>query len=217
MPGMGLVIANVEAACDSDVPPPCPEKIKLWMLSNMAAIGKDNILRGFIPGLLDMEKGQAVLVQLKEEELYPHLQELKPEHIVLDGDHGESDATACKKLVMIEARRGVRVSQNVPGTLRQVMSWIWTVPGALEKEEECLHDSIRMEWARARACKTQWSEEVMLLREEMHCVLQYLSWEVADWHDRLADYFQLKWNTPALKTAQEFAAVDGLDLAGLFE
>jgi hypothetical protein len=37
----------------------------------------------------------------------------------------------------------------------------------------------------------------------------------ADWHDRLAVYFRLKWDTPALSTAQELTAVDGL--ADLFE
>jgi hypothetical protein len=85
-------------------------------------------------------KGRAALVQLKGEEVYPHLQELKPEHIVLDGDPGESDATARKKLAMIGAGRGVCVPRNAPGTSRRVMSWIWTAPGALEKEEERLHD-----------------------------------------------------------------------------
>jgi hypothetical protein len=83
----------------------------------------------------------------------------------------------------------------------------------------------------------------MLLREEMQRILQYLSWQAtwwreraelrtdwsvavgagaraytlkqADWHDRLAVYFRLKWDTPALSTAQELTAVDGL--ADLFE
>ncbi|KAJ7314160.1 hypothetical protein DFH08DRAFT_972914 [Mycena albidolilacea] len=304
MPGAGPAISNAEAARDPDAPPPRPEKIKLWMPSDMATVGDDDILRGCIPGLVDMEarlrvaqcdnslaslrsrlhakrwligfrnenvtgqvhatkartligqvgeraesyaqryrKGRAALVELKGEGEYPHLRELKPEHIVLDGDHGDSDAAARKKLAMIGAGRGVRVPRNAPGASRRVMSWIWTAPGALEKEEERLHDSVRVEWARARARKTRWSEEVMLLREEMRRVLRYLGWQAAwwrertelrtdwpaavaagarayalkqaDWHDRLADYFRVKWNTPALTTAREFAAVDGL--AYLFE
>jgi hypothetical protein len=322
MPGAGPAISNAEAARDPDAPPPRPEKIKLWMPSDMATVGDNEILRGCIPGLVDMEarlrvaqcdnslaslrsrlhakrwligfrnenvtgqvhatkartlisqvgeraesyaqryrKGRAVLVELKGEDEYPHLRELKPEHIVLDGDHGDSDAAARKKLAMIGAGRGVRVPRNAPGASRRVMSWIWTAPGALEKEEERLHDcksfisillggglvtrsvAVRVEWARARARKTRWSEEVMLLREEMRRVLRYLGWQAAwwrertelrtdwsaavaagarayalkqaDWHDRLAGYFRLKWNTPALTTAREFAAVDGL--ADLFE
>ncbi|KAJ7867502.1 hypothetical protein B0H14DRAFT_2346945 [Mycena olivaceomarginata] len=270
----------------------------------MATTGEDDVLRGCIPGLVDMEvklrvaqcnnslaslrsrlhakrwligfrnenvtgqvhatkartligqvgeraesyaqryrRGRAAVVQLKGEDVFPHLRELKPEHIVLDGDYGESDAAARKKLAMIGGGRGVRAPRNAAGTSKRVMSWIWTALGALEKEEERLHDSIRVEWARAHARKTRWSEEVMLLQEEMRRVVRYLSWQAtwwrertelrmdwtpavgagarayalkqADWHDRLAGYLRLKWNTPALTTAQEIVAVDGF--TDLFE
>ncbi|KAJ7884181.1 hypothetical protein B0H14DRAFT_2564560 [Mycena olivaceomarginata] len=188
-------------------------------------------------------RGHAAVVQLKGEGAFPYLRELKPEHVVLDGDYGESDAAARKKLAMIGGGRGARAPRNAPGTSKQVISWIWTSPGALEKEEERLHDSIRVEWARAHARKTRWLEEVMLLREEMWRVLRYLDWQAAwwreraelrmdwtravaagacayalkqaDWHHRLAGYFRLKWDTPALTTAQEMVAVDGF--ADLFE
>jgi hypothetical protein len=85
-------------------------------------------------------RGRAAVVQLKGEDVFPHLRELKPEHIVLDGDYGESDAAARKKLAMIGGGRGARAPRNAPGTSKRVMSWIWTAPGALEKEEERLHD-----------------------------------------------------------------------------
>ncbi|KAJ7704636.1 hypothetical protein B0H14DRAFT_2647595 [Mycena olivaceomarginata] len=61
------------------------------------------------------------------------------------------------------------------------MSWIWTAPGAFDNEEGRLHDSIRVEWCRARARKVRWSEEVMLLREEMRRVLRYLAWQGVWW------------------------------------
>ncbi|KAJ7876671.1 hypothetical protein B0H14DRAFT_2501281 [Mycena olivaceomarginata] len=304
MPGAARAMENADAARDPDAAPPRPEKVKLWMPSEMAGADEDDVLRGCIPGLVDMEvklrvaqcdnslaslrsrlhakrwligfrnenvsgqvqatkartligqvgeraesyarryrRGRTAVVQLKGEDTFPHLRELKPEHVVLDGDNGESDVAARKKLAMIGAGRGARVPRNAPGTSKRVMSWIWTAPGALEKEEERLHDSIRVEWARAHARKTRWSEEVMLLREEMRRVLRYLSWQAtwwreraelrtdwsvavgagaraytlkqADWHDRLAVYFRLKWDTPALSTAQELTAVDGL--ADLFE
>jgi hypothetical protein len=85
-------------------------------------------------------RGRTAVVQLKGEDAFPHLRELKPEHVVLDGDNGESDVAARKKLAMIGAGRGARVPRNAPGTSKRVMSWIWTAPGALEKEEERLHD-----------------------------------------------------------------------------
>ncbi|KAJ6512421.1 hypothetical protein C8R45DRAFT_1206552 [Mycena sanguinolenta] len=320
MPGAAQVMENAEAARDPDAPPPRPEKMKLWVPSDMPSAGENDVLRGCIPGLIDMEvklrvaqcnnsltslrsrlhakrwligfrnenvsgqvqatkartligqvgeraesyaqryrRGRAALVQLKGEAAFPHLRELKPEHVVLDGDHNESDAASRKKLGMLGAGRGARVSRNAehvvqvgdgtnantrrrnrnaPGTSKRVMSWIWTAPGALENEEARLHDSIRVEWARAHARKNRWSEEVMLLREEMRLVLRYLAWQAAwwrecaevervdwdaavregahayalkqaDWHERLAAHFRLKWNTPALTTAQELVAADG--------
>jgi hypothetical protein len=85
-------------------------------------------------------KGQAALRALKGEATHPHLRELKPEDVRLDGDNEESDVAARKKLSMIGSGKGVRVPRNAPGTSRRIMSWIWTAPGALDQEEERLHD-----------------------------------------------------------------------------
>jgi hypothetical protein len=60
--------------------------------------------------------------------------------VQLDGDAGESDAAAQRRLVMIGAGRGACVPRNAPGTSRRVMSWIWTVPGVFDDEEVHLHD-----------------------------------------------------------------------------
>lgn len=43
---------------------------------------------------------------------------------------------------------------------------------------------MRVEWARAKARKTRWEEEVNLLREEMRRVLRYLEWEGTTWDER---------------------------------
>ncbi|KAJ7174307.1 hypothetical protein C8R46DRAFT_1214514 [Mycena filopes] len=59
----------------------------------------------------------------------------------LDGDAGESDAAARKKLAMINSGRGARAPRNAPGASRRTMSWIWTAHGALDDEEERLHES----------------------------------------------------------------------------
>ncbi|KAJ7893749.1 hypothetical protein B0H13DRAFT_1625094 [Mycena leptocephala] len=180
-------------------------------------------------------KGYSALVALKGAEAYPNLRLLKPEDVQLDGDAGESDAAARKKLAMIGSGRGERA----PGTSRRVMSWIWTSRGALEDDEGRLHESIRVEWSRALGRKLRWSEEVMLLREEMRRVLRYLLWQArwwrervalrdglsaetaagarayalkqADWHQRLGEFFRQKWNVPAVTAAQHLLAEEGLD------
>ncbi|KAJ7919700.1 hypothetical protein B0H13DRAFT_2428738 [Mycena leptocephala] len=184
-------------------------------------------------------KGYGALRALKGEETHPHLRELKPEDVRLDGDNEESDVAARKKLSMIGSGKGARAPRNAPGTSRRIMSWIWTAPGALDQEEERLHDSIRVEWARAWARKLRWTEEVMLLREEMRRVLRYLAWQTgwwraqqtlrtdwsaavaagahayaskqAAWHERLAGYLRTKWNISALTAAQQWVAEEGLN------
>ncbi|KAJ6465540.1 hypothetical protein C8R47DRAFT_1235772 [Mycena vitilis] len=188
--------------------------------------------------------GHGALLALKSQEEYPHLQELKADDVRLDGDNGESDAASRKKLAMIGMGRGARAPRNAPGASKRTMSWIWTAPGALEKEEHRLHDSIRVEWARARARKDRWTEEVMLLREEMRRVLRYLDWQVrwwkeraalrtdwsaavaagahayamkqAAWHQRLAGYFQTKWDIPAVAAAQHILASENVELDDFF-
>ncbi|KAJ7061573.1 hypothetical protein C8F01DRAFT_1252352 [Mycena amicta] len=112
---------------------------------------------------------------------YPQLRELKSDDVRLPGDDDDADLDARKKLAMIGARRGVRPPRNMPSNSRQVMSWIWTAPGAFDDDEEQLHDSMRVEWARAFARKNRWNEEVMLLEEEMRRVLRYLAWEAGWW------------------------------------
>ncbi|KAJ7720902.1 hypothetical protein B0H16DRAFT_1335751 [Mycena metata] len=181
------------------------------------------------------------LIQLSGEGGTVQFRELRAQDIQLDGDAGESDAAARKKLAMISAGRGARAPRNAPGESRRVMSWIWTAPGALDNEEERLHDSIRVEWARAR--KIRWEEEVMTLREEMRRVLRYLEWQ-ADWwrehtavrvdvesveigaglrayalkqadlHSRLGAFFERKWNMPAADAARRLVT---LEAAGLDE
>ncbi|KAJ7657038.1 hypothetical protein B0H17DRAFT_955804 [Mycena rosella] len=75
---------------------------------------------------------RAAVIVLKGPDAYPELQELKPEDVRLDGDAGESDSAARKKLAMLSAGRGVRPPRNAPGTSKRLMSWIWTAPGALD-------------------------------------------------------------------------------------
>ena len=45
---------------------------------------------------------------------------------------------------------------------------------------------MRVEWAKTKARADQWSEEVLLLIEEMHRVIVYLEWKATWWMD-LAD------------------------------
>ncbi|SJK99382.1 uncharacterized protein ARMOST_02678 [Armillaria ostoyae] len=63
------------------------------------------------------------------------------------------------------------------------MSWIWTAMGGPDAETETLHESVRIEWAKACACKFRWEEEVQCLREEMRRMLRSLDKAQSDWRD----------------------------------
>ncbi|KAJ7082827.1 hypothetical protein C8R43DRAFT_886408 [Mycena crocata] len=245
MPGAALAIAEAESSRDKDGAPPKPERVKLWMPSEMRAKDDNDTLRGCVPGLLDMEtklrvgqcnnslvkirsrlhakrhligfrdenvsgqvqatkartlidevgervdvyarryrKGRRAVVGLKGEDAYPTLRRLDDSDLRLDGDAGESDAAARKKLGMIQAGRGARTPRSAPGESRRVMSWIWTAPGVLDDEQERIHESVRVEWSRALARKIRWEEEVKMLREEMRRVLRSLAWRSTWWCER---------------------------------
>ena len=52
--------------------------------------------------------------------------------------------------------------------------------------EEELNKSMRAEWAKTRACMSQWNEELLLVQEEMRRVLAYHKWKASWWHTRSA-------------------------------
>jgi hypothetical protein len=85
-------------------------------------------------------QGREALVALHDGgESVLQFQPLLADDIRLDGDWGESDGAARKKLAMIGAGRGARAPRNEPGTSKRTMSWIWTAPGALADAEKHLH------------------------------------------------------------------------------
>ncbi|KAJ7717168.1 hypothetical protein DFH07DRAFT_973682 [Mycena maculata] len=187
-------------------------------------------------------KGREALVALKTDSFAPHFRELRDDDIRLDGDNGESDSAAKKKLAMISSGRGARAPRNAPGQSKRVMSWIWTTTAGPGDKEKDLHDSVRVEWARAKARKNRWEEEVLLLQEEMRRTLRYLEWQAGWWeehmdtkldstpevragarayalkqawmHRRLAAHFKSKWETSA--NVDMDAAMEGADLAQFF-
>ncbi|KAF7303364.1 CxC2 domain-containing protein [Mycena indigotica] len=81
------------------------------------------------------------------------------------------------------------------------MSWIWrmgigslptelaidslSATAALSEEAAiaATNESLRVEWAKARARAKRWAEEVELLEEEMRRVLEFCSWKAAWWMD----------------------------------
>ncbi|KAJ7693956.1 hypothetical protein B0H17DRAFT_1132323 [Mycena rosella] len=277
MPGAAGAIVNAEAERDPDAAPPKPERIKLWMPSEMKPVQVGDVVRGCVRGLVNMEakirvgqcnnslvslrsrlyakrfligfrnenavgqvstsragtligqvgervathakryrRAREALIALKGEEDYPYLRRLEEADVTLDGDWGESDTAARKKLGMLGSGWGARAPRNAPGTSKRVMSWIWTAPGALDDHEARLHDSIRVEWARARARK--WLERVEArtdVADEVASGVRAYALKQTRWHERLGGYFRTKWNISALTAAQQLVAEEA-DLDDFF-
>ncbi|KAJ7473868.1 hypothetical protein B0H11DRAFT_1918683 [Mycena galericulata] len=124
------------------------------------------------------------LLTLKGRDYAPHFKKIHNSDLTLDGEERENDADARDRLAKIAAGSG-RTARNAPAK-NKVLSWIWTARGALDDSEKELHESLRVEWSKAKARKTRWEEEVMLLREEMRRVVRYLDWQSAWWDTQAA-------------------------------
>ena len=70
-------------------------------------------------------------------------------------------------------------------------SWIWlvpaatgTTPSAAQISNDEFNDSMRVEWAKARARMMRWKEQLLIVQEEMRRVIEYLRWKAAWWQAR---------------------------------
>ncbi|KAJ7916471.1 hypothetical protein B0H13DRAFT_2231608 [Mycena leptocephala] len=130
--------------------------------------------------------GRAALTRLQGPDYAPQFKVLKLADITLDSEEETSETAARKKLAMLGAGKGARTPRHVAGTSKKLLSWIWSAAGALDDDEKGLHESLRVEWSRAKARKQRWEEEVLILREEMRRVLRYLEWQSGWWLARVS-------------------------------
>ncbi|KAF7288624.1 CxC2 domain-containing protein [Mycena indigotica] len=123
---------------------------------------------------------QAALVAIKGSTFAPQFRPLLD--IDINARPGvENDIEAMKRLAGADSSR---VGRNVPSqvTLNRTVSWIWTTGGSSASD---LHDSVRVDWSKAKARRERWREEVKLVREEMKRVLRSLRWEQDQWRGRM--------------------------------
>ncbi|KAJ6509365.1 hypothetical protein C8R47DRAFT_1208549 [Mycena vitilis] len=106
---------------------------------------------------------------LEQSDLNTHLEE-------------ESDTASRRKLSRLGSSKRAR---NEPSSKKKVFSWIWTVNGGPGEDDTQLHESVRVEWSKAKARRDRWVEEVRLLREEMKRVLRMLRFIQGEWHARI--------------------------------
>ncbi|KAJ7038352.1 hypothetical protein C8F04DRAFT_1179974 [Mycena alexandri] len=128
-------------------------------------------------------RARGALIALRGAAACESYRELRPSDVQLDEER-EVDAKARKKLGSIGSkyrRQGPALSSK-----NKTFSWIWTGGGGPGEDETELHESVRVEWSKAKARKERWEEEVELLREEMKRVLRFLRWRAVWWEERRA-------------------------------
>ncbi|KAF7975089.1 hypothetical protein HWV62_10489 [Athelia sp. TMB] len=104
------------------------------------------------------------------------LRELNPDDIRSFADDTDKKAEAQKTQKEREKERlGL-------GEGRKKMSWIWKVYGVgADTANEGLQEALRIEWCRTRGRAMRWSEEVLLIREEMRRVQAFFHWHASWW------------------------------------
>ncbi|KAJ7226772.1 hypothetical protein GGX14DRAFT_627021 [Mycena pura] len=129
-------------------------------------------------------RAREALIALRGRERCAAFPELKAADIQLDEER-EADARARKKLGNIGGKSSRREREGPALSSRERhLSWIWTEGGGPAQNEQDLHESVRVEWSKAKARKDRWVEEVQLLREEMKRVLRFLRWRTLWWETR---------------------------------
>lgn len=125
------------------------------------------------------------------------------EHLVLDGEELQVDHEASRRMNRAGGGgpRSARKVKEGTSESSKVLSWIW-VSGEIPGQQGGLHEckwiavwcsqpvlmigclAVRREYLKARARKHRWTEEVLLLIEEMRRVLRFLDWRANWWRDR---------------------------------
>jgi hypothetical protein len=85
--------------------------------------------------------------------------------------------------------RGPGRDNDGAGNGRFEPSWIWLVPRVssapdMGDSEAALDNSLQVEWAKCRARKERWEEEVLIIQEEMRRVIMYHQWRAQWWRDQ---------------------------------
>ncbi|KAF9489136.1 hypothetical protein BDN71DRAFT_1343661, partial [Pleurotus eryngii] len=84
-----------------------------------------------------------------------------------------------------DIRWPTREEGEVQGT--RELSWIWlnVNPQEMQGTSEEIGDSLRVEWLRSHTRTARWSEEHILVIDEMNHVLCYLEWKSSSWTVRI--------------------------------
>lgn len=84
---------------------------------------------------------------------------------------------------------GLEADEERLGEGRRELSWIWRYRGAInplftDSSNQEIDDSMRVEWGKCRARAHRWTEETILLQEEMRRVIAFFEWKAQWWRNQ---------------------------------
>ncbi|KAJ7096175.1 hypothetical protein C8R44DRAFT_644543, partial [Mycena epipterygia] len=88
--------------------------------------------------------------------------------------------------VLEEEDEGLAPMQTlVAGETRRTLSWIWyTVNAADPENEQELVEALHIEWCKAYSRTHRWTEDVVLVEEEMRRTIEFGYWSAGEWQAR---------------------------------
>ncbi|KAJ7191975.1 hypothetical protein GGX14DRAFT_406796 [Mycena pura] len=125
-------------------------------------------------------KAQAALTVLKGASFAKDFRELKAEDLMVH-QPDESETQSRKKLNRVGFSKRARNEPTLAASKVKQVSWIFTV--GREAGEGEIHNSICVEWSKAKARQDCWHEEVRYLCSEMKCLLRSLATMEAEWEE----------------------------------
>ncbi|KAJ7080557.1 hypothetical protein C8R43DRAFT_909917, partial [Mycena crocata] len=89
-------------------------------------------------------RARGALSVLKGKDHTPHFKVLKREDLTLDGELGDKEVAARKKLALAGVGKRNRLPRHLEGSTRKTLSWIWTAVNAMfgPEDEPHLHEGV---------------------------------------------------------------------------
>ncbi|TFK59773.1 hypothetical protein BDN72DRAFT_780295 [Pluteus cervinus] len=152
-------------------------------------------------GLIDRVEGKLKLAASKYRAAYTAMKNLS-KHLQVDQPGWEMQYRELKEGDV----KGLSLELKV-GEGYRTSSWIWGAfnSGQDLRNDENVHDSVRVDWCKSRARSMRWAEEVELLQEEIKQVKLFMDTQALVWSKRA----QLDDLSPALDTLDTPEIIEG--------
>ncbi|KAJ7437712.1 hypothetical protein FB451DRAFT_1193107 [Mycena latifolia] len=117
------------------------------------------------------------------------LQALEDKDIRALNEHAMTEEEVARRQVLKELGEVVEggieeLEARTGGETQRTLSWIWYTAKPTDPEEQELVEALRVEWCKAYAWLRRWTEDVVLVEEEMRQTIEFGYWAAAEWQLR---------------------------------